>query len=170
MEHRRSSIIGGLILVLMGLVFLVAQSSPDFEDKAWPWIVIEVGAALLVGGILTGAPALAIPACIVGGIGALLFWQNATDSFESWAYAWTLILSFVGLGRILAGFLSGQPWSEAVNKGGPLIVTSLVLFAVFWSFLGDPGLGSYWPLLLIGAGFLLIFWSLFRSRQETKTP
>ena len=45
------------------------------------------------------------------------------------------------------------------------LVISLVVFAVFASFFGALGLvGSYWPVLLIVLGLLLLAQSLFRSR------
>lgn len=165
MDHsRRSSIITGFILVLLGAFFLAVQSMPDFADKAWPLIVIGVGVALFLGGLFTGVPAMAIPACIVSGIGALLFWQNATDRWESWSYAWALIPGFVGVGRMLASILGGQSWNEAFTKGSPLLTTSAVLFIVFWSFLGEPRMEPYWPILLIIAGLALIVWPIFKSK------
>ena len=163
--RHRSSLAGGLVLILLGVWFLVAQLVPGLQIWfSWPLSIVGVGALLLVIGLLTGVPAMAVPACIVGGIGGLLYWQNATGNWESWAYAWTLIPGFVGVGIVLSGLLGGEA-RQAMRGGGWLILISLVLFTVFGSFFGGLGLlGPYWPVLLILLGLLIIVRSLFRSR------
>jgi len=164
-SQRRSSLAGGLVLVLLGALFLAVQWVPGLQLWfSWPLIIIGIGVLLLIVGLLTGVPAMAMPACIVGGIGGLLYWQNATGNWESWAYAWTLIPGFVGVGMVLSGLLGGDT-RQTVRGGGWLILISLVLFAVFASFFGALGLvGRYWPVLLIGLGLLVLAQSLFRSR------
>jgi hypothetical protein len=164
-SQRRSSLAGGLVLILLGALFLAVQWVPGLQLWfSWPLIIIGIGVLLLIVGLLTGVPAMAMPACIVGGIGGLLYWQNATGNWESWAYAWTLIPGFVGVGMVLSGLLGGDT-RQTVRGGGWLILISLVLFAVFASFFGALGLvGRYWPVLLIGLGLLVLAQSLFRSR------
>jgi len=164
-SQRRSSVAGGLVLILLGALFLAVQWVPGLQLWfSWPLIIIGIGVLLLIVGLLTGVLAMAMPACIVGGIGGLLYWQNATGNWESWAYAWTLIPGFVGVGMVLSGLLGGDT-RQMVSGGGWLILISLVLFAVFAAFFGALGLvGRYWPVLLIGLGLLVLAQSLFRSR------
>ncbi len=169
MEHRtRSSIVGGLLLILLGLLFLVYQVMPERLawlrlEMGWPLIVVAVGAGLLVFGLLVGAPGMAIPACIVAGIGLILYWQNATENYETWSYAWTLIPGFVGVGTILNGLLGGGKLRDALEGGFWLILISLVMFAIFGSFLGGLNLfGPYWPALLILLGLIVLVRSFFR--------
>ncbi len=169
MAQRRFSLAFGLGLVLLGVWFLLIQFVPGLRDwfrleMTWPLIIVGAAVLLLVFGILAGIPAMVVPASIVGGIGGLLYWQNATRNWESWAYAWTLIPGFVGVGTILLGLL-GQETRRSITGGVWLIVISLVLFAVFGSFLGGPNLfGPYWPVLLIALGLLLLVQSFFRWR------
>jgi hypothetical protein len=157
-----------LVLVLLGIWFLGVQFVPNLQDYAplsWPLIIIGVGIVLLMMAVLGGVPGLAVPACIVGGIGGLLYWQNAAGNWESWSYAWALIPGFVGVGAILAGLLGGNT-REATRGGGWLILFSLVLFAVFGSFFGALGtVGNYWPVLLILLGLLVLIRSLIRRRR-----
>jgi hypothetical protein len=164
-RRRRSSLVGGLLLILLGTWFLVSQFLPGlYPEFSWPWIIIGVGVLMLVIGLLSGEPDMAVPACIVGGIGGLLYWQNATGNWESWAYAWTLIPGFVGVGVVLSGLLGGGG-GKAARDGGGLILISLALFAVFGSWLGGLTLfGDYWPVLLILWGLWLLVRPLFRSR------
>lgn len=160
----------GLILVLLGLWFLAVRLWPALGTWAegrlgWPAIVIAVGLALFLMGLVTGGYGLAVPATIVTGIGGLLYWQNATGNWESWAYAWTLIPGFVGVGVVLVGLFEGGR-AETLRSGGWLILISLVLFFIFGSFLGGASLlGPYWPVLLIGLGALLLLQSILGRRR-----
>lgn len=166
MEHsRRARIGGGLFLILLGVWFAAVQVVPGLREtvygsNGWPLIVIGAGVLLLLIGLVTGAAGMAVPACIVGGIGGLLYWQNATNNWESWAYAWALIPGFVGVGIVLAGLLQGR--ARELVPGGWLIVISLALFAVLAAaFTGTSPFGPYWPALIIILGFLLLLRSLF---------
>jgi len=52
-EHRRSSrLVGGVILVCLGLLFLVNNFLPWFSlAKFWPLILVILGLAVLTGGL-----------------------------------------------------------------------------------------------------------------------
>jgi hypothetical protein len=160
-------VLGGLVLIVIGLLILTIQLLPGVQVVfSWPWIIIGGGLLLFLIGAATGVPALAVPACIIGGIGGILYYQNATGDWDSWAYIWTLIPGFVGLGVVLAGLPGGGDRSEAVRAGGLLILISLVLFSVFGSFFGALGLvGAYWPVLLILLGLVLLLAPLLRGRR-----
>ena len=162
---KRGGVAAGVLLVLLGLGALAVQFVPGLQVWfSWPMIVIGVGVALLILGLLSGEPGMAVPACIVGGIGGLLYWQNATGNWGSWAYAWALIPGFVGLGTIVSGVLGGD--GGDVRGGAWLLLISLILFAVFGSFFGALDiLGKYWPVLLILLGVLSLLQGLFGRRQ-----
>jgi hypothetical protein len=105
---------------------------------------------------------MAIPACIVGGIGGLLYWQNATGNWETWAYAWTLIPGFVGVGIILSGILSGKV-NQGLREGGRTIIVSAVMFAIFGSLLGGGDIFEWvFPIAAILGGVLLLIQNLFK--------
>ena len=165
-KQKRTSIVGGAILILVGVILFVAQVVPDlvpdfWREFSWPWIVIGVGLFLLALGALVGEPGLAVPATIVGGIGGILAYQNYSGHFESWAYLWTLIPGFVGLGIILMKLLGGE---GSVRDGTTLLLISLTMLAVFGSFFGALGLaGSYWPVLLILLGIVLLVRSFIKK-------
>lgn len=168
-RETRARVAGGVLLILLGLLFLAYQLLPgpfDFLRGAdtWPLIVVAVGVFLLIFGLLVGAPGMAIPASIVSGIGLLLYWQNATGNWNSWAYAWALIPGFVGVGVILNGLLGGDRLRNALEGGFWLIVISLTMFAIFASFLGGLNLFQpYLPVLLIVLGGLMLVRSLIRK-------
>jgi hypothetical protein len=166
-RRQRTNTILGLLLVLAGVVFLLQQFYPDLQvwdyfTFSWPVYVIGAGVLLFLLGLFVGAPGMAVPATIVAGIGGVLYWQETTGNWESWAYTWTLIPGFVGLGIILEALLEGKP-RGGLRAGGSLMVISAILFVIFASFLGGPALlGTYWPVLLILIGLWFIIRSLLR--------
>jgi len=166
-RRQRTNTILGLLLVLAGAVFLAQQFYPDLQvwgyfTFSWPVYVIGAGVLLLLLGLLVGAPGMAVPATIVAGIGGVLYWQETTGNWDSWAYTWTLIPGFVGLGIILEALLEGKP-RGGLRAGGSLMVISAILFVIFASFMGGPALlGTYWPVLLILIGLWFIIRSLLR--------
>jgi len=166
-RSQRSRLGAGILLILFGGWLLAIRVVPGLErlvqiEMSWPLIVIGVGAFLFILGLLVGAPGMAIPACIVGGIGGILYWQTLTGRWDSWAYVWALIPGFVGVGIVVAGVLGGA-WAQA-RRGLSLILTSLVLFLLFATLMGGMNwLGIYSPLLLVAAGVLLLVRSFFRK-------
>ena len=164
-SRRRGDLAFGLVLILAGALFLAMQFVPGMRAWfSWPWIIIGVGLFLLFVGVVSGVPGMAVPACVVGGIGGLLWWQNATGNWASWSYAWALIPGFVGVGTILMALLAGRGL-RAIGEGSTLILISLVMFVIFGSLFGAfRGLGEYWPVLLIALGVLVLVRALFRPR------
>ena len=127
-------------------------------------MVVGLGALFLIIGALTRTPAMAVPACLIGGIGGILYWQNATGNWDSWSYIWTLIPGFVGVGIILAGFLAGTVRSS-LREGIRTLMVSLVMFAIFGSFLGPNDFsGLLLPALVIVAGVVILLESILRRR------
>ena len=163
----------GIALVLLGLFFLIAQyTNFDWGDFAWPFFIIVPGIALLVFAAMGGkgtAP-LAVPGSIVTMIGSILWVQNITDRFESWAYAWGLIVAAVGIGVYLNGLWSGV--KEQQNSGLRTAAVGGVLFVVFGAFFemfifGDNRLlRNLWPIILIGVGVYLVT----RNRSQPPGP
>ncbi|NLG98633.1 MAG: hypothetical protein GX491_14855 [Chloroflexi bacterium] len=169
MENRtRSNVAGGILLILLGLAFLSYQLAPGLWswldlEFSWPLIVVGVGLFFLIAALISGEAGLAVPACVIGGIGFLLYWQNATGNWGSWAYAWALIPGFAGVGTILMGLISGQRVGAAIEGGIWAIVVSLVIFSIFSAMFGGINLfGPYWPVLLILLGLILIVRNFLR--------
>jgi len=169
MEKRaRSAIASGAILVALGVLLLVARLVPGFwGDLTWPFIVIGVGVLLLVLAVATGNAGLAVPGCIVGGIGLILWWQNTNNQWETWAYAWTLIPGFVGVGALVQGLLEAKPLKALLDALWPIVV-SAILFVVFGSWFGGLQLGI--PLYYLAGGALILGGILVILRGFLKLP
>lgn len=168
-KEQRSNLAIGILLILLGGWFLAGQFFPELKElinieNAWPLIVIGVGVFLLVLGLLIRVPGMAVPACIVAGIGGILYWQFTTGNWESWSYAWALIPGFVGVGIVLARIL-GDNDPNAFKEGLRLILISLVLFAAFFLFLGGEGMfQEYWPILIILLGVWVFARAILRKK------
>jgi hypothetical protein len=171
-SQRRTSIFLGVLLILVGALILAAQIIPGFSDLinisfSWPVIIIAVGLLLFVFGLFAGEPGMSVPAAIVTGIGCIFYWQDATGSWSSWSYIWSLIPGFVGIGLVLAGLL-GDNTRQSIREGINLILISLILFAIFGSIFGGfQILGQYWPALLVLLGLWMLIQALFRARKST---
>jgi len=170
-KQRRSDLVFGIILLLLGGWFLAAQFNlvPDLNQiiniqYQWPLIVIGVGVLLFLLGLLLRTPGLSVPACIVGGIGGLLYWSNLSGNWEDWSYLWTLIPGFVGVGVILSTLLGGEE-KRGYREGLRLILVSAVLFVIFLMlFSGQGYFLQYWPVLVIIAGIWIIIQTIFRRK------
>jgi len=167
--------VGGRRVRASGVVWLVAGVaavalfrliwmlfSPAFS---WPLIIVGVGAMFLVAAVFAAIPAQFIPGTIIAGIGGLLFWQNLTDQWQSWSYAWALVPCFVGLGLFLAS-LFGLGGRALQRTGLSMMGWSLVTLVVFGFFFTLNGsLIPYWPVLLVLSGFILLCRPLFQRAR-----
>lgn len=172
-NQKRKSITSGLLLILIGLVFLSFQVFPSLrmwadQEFTWPVSILLVAVGLLVIGALTGTADMLVPASIVGGIGGILYFQNAGIlTWESWAFLWTLIPGFVGVGIFLTGLLK---WDRKVmGDGVQSLLVSAVLFLVFGSLIGNV-LGyvpftDYLPILLIVLGAYLFVRAILKGAR-----
>ena len=168
--EKRGSIIAGIILILLGVFFLLLQFFPGLADlfnlsQQWPLIIVGAGFLFLLGALI-GNPSLAVPGVIISGTGLILYYQNATGDWASWAYIWSLYPVFVGVGLMMTYALQGN-WRQGVREGrGPALVGAalFVLFAGFFNGLG--GVGRLWPVLIIVGGL----WLLWKNRPSSQSP
>lgn len=164
----RVRLVGGILLILFGGAILGFRLVPELETwsnqlNGWPMIIIGVGVAFFVLGLLTNAPGMSVPASIIGGIGGILLYQNNTGNWESWSYVWALIPGFVGVGIFLSSILEGRLRQEAGNALWLLFI-SAVLFVAFGAFLGGIDIFTdYWPVALILLGVWILVRSLIRK-------
>lgn len=168
-KSKRTSIVGGAILILVGALLFAGQVLPDFMPDfwrifSWPWIIIGIGLVLAILGAVTGEPGMAVPATIVTGLGGIFLYQTTFNDFQSWSYIWTLIPGFVGLGIVLMSLLGGE---ASLKDGTTLMFISFIMLAVFGSFFGAIGLaGRYWPVLLILLGVVLMVRTFLPKKES----
>lgn len=163
--ENRGAIIVGLVIILLGTFLLVTHFFPEpFSLFEGYFTVIMIGAAFLVAAVLTRRSGLAIPGCIIGGIGTILYLQEQSGDFMSWTYAWTLVPGFVGLGIIISGLLDRD--HPHFDSGALVIIAiSAAAFLLFSGLLGTTwDWETYWPVLLIAAGVMVLVSAIFRKK------
>jgi hypothetical protein len=167
-KRNRTQLVLGLLLILVAGWLMATRIRPDLATLfhltfEWPMWVMFAGALLLVIGLLVGEPDMAVPACIVAGIGGILYYQNATGHWESWAYLWTLIPGFVGTGRILSGIIGGN-FKASLREGLGLLLVCAILFTIFATIFNAWTIfGIYSAYVPIGLLFLLGIWLIVRG-------
>jgi len=172
---RRGSLTFGLILILLGTWFLAVQFVPEIGDIVeryanWPVWVLGPGIIFMLAALISGVYDLFIPGTIISTVGLILYYQDETGDWQSWSYAWALIIVGVGVGVFLSHFLRGK-FRTAFSEGLPPMITGTTLFLIFGSifratFGQEPFLGDYWPLLLIFGGLVLLIQSIFRTQRK----
>ena len=173
MRQNRSSLFLGILLIAVGAWLVATRQIPSLaqftENMTGAMWTIGAGVLILVIGLVTNAPGMAVPASIVAGVGGILYYQDQTNDYSSWAYMWTLIPGFVGMGTILAGLL-GENTRRNLAGGLRMIVISAVMFLVFATFLGDIDfLGEYGEaILLILLGVFVLARGIMRGGGQSE--
>ena len=163
-DNRPSSVVAA-ILIGLGLLFLAFNFLDIDLGRVWPLIFFVIGAGFYMPALLrpqarAGLAALFVPGTIMIGLGVIFMYNTLTDDWGSWAYAWTLIPAFVGLGLIFAARL-GRWQGDSGRAGLWLALGSATVFSVLAMFFGSRTFGTIGPVLLIGLGV----WLLFRTRR-----
>jgi hypothetical protein len=178
--ERRGGIVLGIILIALGGFFLAGRVVGfDLGRFGWPLFVIVPGLLLFAAALATedvrAGSGLATAGGITTMVGLVLAVQNATGLWATWAYAWALVgPGGTGVGLLAYGLFRGQ--SDLISAGTRTVGVALALFAGFGLFFegviglsGEPFLlnSQVFPVVLIGAGVVLVALSLVRGRRAT---
>ena len=156
----------GLGLVGLGLFFLIGTIWGGVMNLMWPMFVLGPGLLLfyLVRALGKKAALLSVPATMVSTVGLLLFYQNFTNHWESWAYAWALVMpTALGIGISIYGDLKKN--DKTIERGEKLAKLGLGIFAVgavFFELLLNLG-GFAIPLAV-----LLVIAGIYLTRRKKK--
>jgi hypothetical protein len=159
----------GFVIISIGAFFLLAQVVPDIGR----WIPLFIGIIFLAAFLPKLEYGFLIPGCIVSGVGIGIVLAGQVD--DPWTGA--VVLFSIGGGFIAIWIVSmlirafDKDWPRGESRdaaqalwwplipGGILIIIGFVVLA-------DEGLESdllqWWPLIIIGAGLLVLLSSLRR--------
>jgi hypothetical protein len=163
-ERRRGGWVGGLVLILLGVIFLIQQINPDLIGG---WIFL-IGLALvfLVAYVMTRQYGFLIPGCILLGLGipvALMEQDIVSDpTGQGGLVVFGLGLGFVAIWLVDMLVARGRP-----GAFWPLI-PGVILFLVGISILAEneqwlTDIGQWWPLVLIIIGVWILIDRLLRK-------
>jgi len=167
----------GVILVIAGALLFVGQLLDiGIDDVGWPFIIVGVGVVILILGLFVNREqGMVIGGTVVTTVGLVLLYQNSTDHWESWAYAWALVgPAASGLGLALWGASTGN--RTDLRNGTWGLLGGLALFVIgFLFFEGVIGISGQrlpladWvlPAAVIAIGVVLLGRGLLQ-RGETK--
>ena len=164
-----------MVVIGIGLFFLLAQFVPDIGR----WIPLAVGVIFLAAFLPNREYGFLIPGCIVSGVGVGIVLEGVVD--DPWSGA-IVLLSLAG------GFIAIWVVSmliRATDKGWPRGDSRDAKDALWWplipggilAFIGlvvlldgfESDLLRWWPLLLIGAGVVVLISALSR-RGNGRAP
>jgi hypothetical protein len=165
--------VAGFVIIGIGVFFLLAQVVPDIGR----WIPLLIGLAFLAGFIARREYGLLVAGSIISGVGVGVVLVNAADG--QWSGGLMLLSIAGGFAAIwlvsLAMRAVDREWPTGQSRdagralwwplipGGILGLVALVVVA-------EEGFGSdvlrWWPLLLIGAGVLVLVSSLARRSGD----
>ena len=165
MKKNRSGFAWGIILILLGAMFLAKELFPGFNYVfEWPFIIIGVGLVFLLMAVFTRTGGLAIPGSIISGVGGILYYQNLTSYWGETAFLWALVPGFVGIGIAIARIISPEENPGAWNASLILLVISAI---AFFASGGSSMLGLnsqiVLPVLVIGLGAFLLIRGVLRK-------
>lgn len=166
MAEREKSFIPGVVLIVVGLVFLLNELDVIYFrwGHLYP-ILMLAGSALFFSSMLTKKEKGAVfPATVLLVLGLFFFLRNFDVlSFDYYFYHvedfWPIFLVSFGLGFIALFFVRSEDW-------GVLIPGGILLFLGVGFFLRTTGIfywrdfSDYWPVILIVIGASIVLGSL----------
>ena len=163
----------GAVIVAIGAFFLLAQFLPDIGR----WIPLFVGLIFLAAFIPKREYGFLIPGCIVSGVGVGIILTGVVDDpWEGSAMLFSIAGGFIAIWVVSMLLRRIDPtWPSGPSRdagqalwwplipGGILTVIGLVVLA-------EEGFESdllrWWPLLIIGAGIIVLLSALRRSDRQ----
>jgi len=168
-----SRIVLAVTLIAAGIVILAVRRFGGTAEALWPFFIIIPGvalAALATTGSWLSKTAAATGA-VIAGIGVILWLQELTDYYQSWAYAWALLPAFAGVGLFVVGYRQNDETTQATARGlmqwgGAGFVVLAIAFETL--IFHERVIFGGWllPLLLIAAGAFLLFGTPGRTKPE----
>jgi hypothetical protein len=156
---KKHSLFPGIILIGIGSYFLLQQLKINVFDGFFSWatLVIIIGIALLVQAYSNQDHSNILPGVILTGFGIHF---HPFNQFSIWPKHFGMLILIIAIGLILRSMKTKTQYSQGVM----LLIISLLLLKYddFINWLSSLGAGfsfviRFWPILLIAAGFYLLF-------------
>jgi hypothetical protein len=185
-KQNRARLIVGAVLVLLGIFFLFGELVEQvfnfrIGQYTWPLTILIPGVLLYLTAFVTDqktSRGLLAAGSLISAVGFLLFVQNLTGWWATWAYAWALIFpTSIGLGKMLFGLL--RQHEDLLSEGWRLtkIGATILFFGVvfFELLIGVSGFrffglrGFCFPVALVILGLVILLRSLLPGRRPVES-
>ena len=183
-DREHGGLVLGVLLIVLGALFLAGeQFHVDWGRYGWPMFVIVPGVVLLLLGLAVPNEAglgMAIPGGIIATVGLILAFQDSTDTYASWSYAWALVApGSVGVSLFLYGLLHRR--LDLLDSGLRTAAVGLGLFVgfglLFENVIGIDESGSTtvlrdaMPFLAVALGVIIVVLNILpRPRRGSDRP
>ncbi len=125
----------------------------------WPLLILVPGILCLAAGRIGSKRmvGLTVPGSMLAMLGLISLFQNTFDMFQTWAYAWALVLpTSVGIGMYIEGVVRDQPAKRELGmRVAQIGLVIFVLLAAFFELAIDLS-GLAMGRVAFGAGLILI--------------
>ena len=159
MEKPRETFIWGIVLVVIGTVFLIGNLSRIGMHILWPLFPLIGGLAFCVGYFYNRKNVgLLMPGSILVVI-SLLFFYCTIDGWVHMVNLWPVFVIAPAVGFVSLYF-GGAKDSDLLIPAGILTGLGIIFFLVSYN------LGEYWPILLILIGIVMIVLHLLNKRKN----
>jgi hypothetical protein len=170
--YRNSSLVGGLLLIVLGLIFFfVTQGTFGLDwSNFWPLIPMIAGVGMLVMAFVADNPKERAGWVIWGTIALLVgaFFMITTTGILSWedqGTLWPVYPLIVGVAFLAAYVTTGLSQPGFLVPGVILTLVGLVFLGIVFTGSSYDYAGKIWPIFLIIAGILILV--LPRARHAT---
>ena len=150
MVNRNKNTVLGLLLVMLGALFLLNNLEVIYISNWWPVVLLGLGVAFLLGWVIDrGQTGLLLPSAILIILGCQFWFLHAS---------WPIYILAPAVGFWLIYLLGEQ-------DPGTLIPAFILTVIALVGWFQDSFLAEWWPVLFIVAGVILVVW---RRPAQTK--
>ncbi len=161
MEFKKSNLIWGLFLILIGIVFLIGNLSQISMEILWPVFPLTVGLAFWIGYFYDRKNhGLLMPGSILIVVSLLFFYCNVFG-WGRMETLWPVFIMAPAVGFV-AMYFGGERDQGLLIPAGILFGTGILFLII------SSGFGDYWPVLLIIAGLWLIISQMSDQKKIQK--
>ena len=168
MTHNRITLISGISLIFLGILFFVSTLVP----ATWPIVLIGAGVFFLAAAVIWGLSGLTIAGAINLTLGGVLLYQTISQNWASWYYLWPLVFAGLGVGMLLTRQLEPSlgAWrgigSRYTRVSLGFLAVGLLAAGLLWIFRA----ALTWPSILWGMGALFLLVALISQVGPLAIP
>ncbi len=175
MAEKDRSILPGIVLILIGVVFLLQQLDVFYFRwrHIYPVILLAFGALFAVAIFTKGDRGAAFPATVLIVLGVFFVFRNfELFSVDYYFYRfhdfWPIFLIAFGLGFIVLFLFKPEDWGVLV-PGGVLLFFGAIFFLDAIDILYWRNIRDFWPVILIAVGMSMVIKGLRKKPEKTET-